>query len=215
MTRLLVVCEGLTEADFIRHCVAPHLAGLGIWTTTSLVGHRSGRKGGGNVNVERVADHLRLEYHNFDRLTTLLDLYGFTRARGRSRAELEAEILVRVCGESVDINQVRVLPYVQQYEFEGLLFSDVEKFEWVSDAWSPSSKAALLAVRRGFLTPEDINNSPQTAPSKRILQILGGRYSKTEHGPIIAAEIGLARIREQCPGFNEWVSRLEQWAPGA
>ena len=63
-----------------------------------------------------------------------------------------------------------------------------------------------------FTTPEDINNSRETAPSKRIMHIFPeGTYSKTEHGPLIAESIGIDAIRAKCPAFNEWVSKLEAW----
>jgi Domain of unknown function (DUF4276) len=64
-------------------------------------------------------------------------------------------------------------------------------------------------VRSAFTTPEEINNSRETAPSKRILSILGKKYDKVLHGAIIAAEIGLPAIRAACPEFNDWVVRLE------
>ena len=98
------------------------------------------------------------------------------------------------------------------HEFEALLFSDIEQFEWVQDGWSEESRAKLQAVRAAYDNPEDINNSPQTAPSKRLLAILGEEnYSKVEHGPLVAEAIGLDEIRRQCPQFNQWLSALEAW----
>jgi hypothetical protein len=35
------------------------------------------------------------------------------------------------------------------------------------------------------------------------------RYAKTTDGPAIAAQIGLGRLRESCPHFGAWISRLE------
>jgi hypothetical protein len=45
--------------------------------------------------------------------------------------------------------------------------------------------SALLpeAVTQELSIPEKINDSRETAPSKRIARIFGGVYSKTEHGP--------------------------------
>lgn len=31
------------------------------------------------------------------------------------------------------------------------------------------------------------------------------------HGPLIAESIGLPRIRQRCPRFDQWISMLEQW----
>lgn len=105
-----------------------------------------------------------------------------------------------------------VLPYVQMHEFEGLLFSDVEQFQFVLDGWDARSRAALLQVRQAFASPEDINDSPATAPSKRILSIFAnGSYAKTEHGPLIAEAIGVDTIREQCRQFDGWIRHLQAW----
>jgi hypothetical protein len=92
------------------------------------------------------------------------------------------------------------------------LFSDVEQFQYVLDGWDAVVRQKLIGIRAQFLTPEDINNSYNTAPSKRILAAFpNGTYSKTEHGPMIAEAIGLAAIRQQCPQFDGWMSMLEAW----
>ena len=101
----------------------------------------------------------------------------------------------------------RWLPHVQKHEFEGLLFSDVDVFATPID-FPCNCVAALRAVRDQFATPEDINDSSQTAPSKRIAGIIP-RYSKVVHGPMLAVEIGLQVIRAECPGFDAWMTRLE------
>lgn len=67
---------------------------------------------------------------------------------------------------------------------------------------------ALNEVRSRFPTPEGINDSQDTAPSKRIARIVP-KYKKAVDGPILAMEIGLKTIRTNCPRFCEWVTRLE------
>ena len=95
------------------------------------------------------------------------------------------------------------MPYVQKYEFEGLLFSDVTAFPVLVDA-PPKSIDLLTNIRSGFATPEDINDDWATAPSRRIKGVIR-RYSKRLHGPLVATEIGLEAIRAECPRFNDWV----------
>jgi hypothetical protein len=56
--------------------------------------------------------------------------------------------------------------------------------------------------------PEAINDSPQTAPSKR-LQNLSPNFKKITTGIDIAKAVGIKRMREQCPLFNEWIERIE------
>jgi hypothetical protein len=55
---------------------------------------------------------------------------------------------------------------------------------------------------------EDINDSPHTAPSKRITHVVPS-YNKTAEGITIASDIGLQKIRQECPHFNAWLTQLE------
>ncbi len=97
--------------------------------------------------------------------------------------------------------------YVQRHEFESLLFADIRAFATLSrDAPQPVDN--LRTVRAQFPTPEDINDSPATAPSKRIVAVLP-RYRKRIHGPDVAERIGLNAIRAECPRFHDWLTRLE------
>ena len=70
------------------------------------------------------------------------------------------------------------------------------------------SVAALRRIRAQFPTPEDINDDPSTALSKRIVGAIP-RYRKSVHGPQVAETVGLGAIRAECSRFNEWVARLE------
>jgi hypothetical protein len=116
-----------------------------------------------------------------------VDFYGFQDRAERGREALEAAILEGVRQRTAGFDARFVLSYVQVHEFEGLLFSDIEQFQYVLDVWNEHSRAALLAVRQSFATPEAINDNPETAPSKRLLTIFeAGAYSKTEHGPLVA-----------------------------
>ena len=212
MTRVLVICEGRTELDFVRICLEPHLRDYGLVVHPSLLKTRPGMHGGGAVTVERVAQHISFEYHHFDRVTTLLDLYGFRNAAQRGKTRLESAILEAVRHKIPNLRDDRVLPHVQRHEFEALLFSDVNGFESVQDGWSDAARNALQGVRDKPASPEDIDDGPQTAPSKRIQKAFStGRYNKVLHGPRIAQAIGLDRIRTECPGFDDWVSRMERW----
>jgi len=212
MKRLCVVCEGQTEAEFVQRVLGPHLLAHGVQAAPSKLKSRPSAQGGGNVSLPRLARHLRNEYWNFDYLTTLVDYYGFKDRGNCTPAALEAAI-----GEQtralVDVTEDRKLrPYVQRHEFEALLFADIEAFEWLLDAWTDATRAALCDIRDRFPDPEAINDGTQTAPSKRLEQVFAGRYSKTEHGPLIAESIGLERIRGCCPRFHQWLTTLEALA---
>lgn len=57
--------------------------------------------------------------------------------------------------------------------------------------------------------PELINNSFETAPSKRILKAIPA-YDKTVAGIEVLRRIGLNKIRDKCRHFNDWITHLEQ-----
>jgi len=70
-------------------------------------------------------------------------------------------------------------------------------------------EADLEKIREQFATPEDINDSPEDCPSKRIVNLIPG-YQKPLYGTLAILEIGLARIRAECPHFDEWLRKLEE-----
>jgi hypothetical protein len=100
----------------------------------------------------------------------------------------------------------RFIPYVQMYEYEGLLFSDPVAFAQAIDRTDLES--ILHQIKGGFASPEEINDRFETAPSKRVLQLFRG-YQKVTHGSLASERIGLEKIRTECRLFDAWVSRLE------
>jgi hypothetical protein len=211
MIRVCVVCEGPTEVAFVISCLAPYLRHSQVEAFPSVLRAPSGNHRGGRVTVDRIVRCISHQYHQADRITTLVDFYGFQNRESRSRDELEADIRKGVARSTQHYDSRFLLPYVQMHEFEGLLFTDILAFEWVVDGWNDNTKRALEEVSNEFANPEEINDSRETAPSKRILNIFEGTYSKTEHGPLIAEAIGIEAIRARCPAFNEWVSKLQDW----
>jgi len=108
-----------------------------------------------------------------------------------------------------DFNPRRFIPFVIMHEFEGLLFSDCSAFS--RGIYRPELKTDFQAIRDEFQTPEEIDDSPITAPSKRVLNIIPN-YQKPILGTLAAAEIGLVAIRAECPHFSDWLNQLEQAA---
>ena len=212
MTRLCIICEGRTEGEFFKKLLDPHLKTFGIDAYATLLNPGPKQKGGGNVSVPRLAKHIRNEYHNVRFITTLVDYYGFKNINGRTKKQLEKDILKEAKKLSKrNLEAYRVRPYVQMHEFEALLFSDISKFERLGDSWNNESQTRLQRICDDFKskTPEDINNSAQTAPSKRLHAIFPG-YSKINDGLLIAEDIGLDTIRGKCPLFDEWIGELEK-----
>jgi hypothetical protein len=100
----------------------------------------------------------------------------------------------------------RFVPYVQMHEFEGLLFSDPEA---LAEGLGQGHLAGrFAAVRQAFNTPEEINNGPETAPSRRILAEFQ-TYKRAEWRRSAMQSVGLSAILRECQHFNEWISKLE------
>ena len=206
--RLAIVAEGETEEEFIKAVLANHLRSYDVISQPILPRARAGPSGG-TISVDRLADQMARLQWNFDVVTSLVDLYGF---RGRQEHEAIEELEQRIdaaVDERIgrDSDRSRVFSYVQKHEFEGLLFSEVSAFASVLEIPRRSMRT-LQAVRAEFTTPEDIDDGPTTAPSKRITHSVPG-YRKRRDGPLIAERAGLITIRAECPRFDSWISRLE------
>ena len=168
MTRLAVSVEGQTEEEFVKQVLADHLRARHVESTPVLLGRARGGAGGGNVSSDRLVAEIAHLYYSFDAVTSLVDFYGFGDKGDRTVEEVEAHVADRIA-ECVgrDWDETRVVLYVQRHEFEGLLFSDVDVFATQIN-FPDNCVADLRAVREQFGTPEDINDHPETAPSKRI-----------------------------------------------
>jgi len=58
--------------------------------------------------------------------------------------------------------------------------------------------------------PEAINDSPQTAPSRRLdAWSKNKKFPKTSSGISVARRIGIAQIRKKCPVFDAWIGNFE------
>lgn len=202
VARLGISVEGETEEEFVKEALATHLQSRGIYATPVLLGRARRRaQSGGSVTIDRLAREMRHLRHSFDAVTSLVDFYGFQGKGTRSPDGLVQAIRDRI-GRRDDES---VFPYVQMHEFEGLLFSDVDAFQAV---FRDAPVDDLRSIRSMFHTPEDINDNAMTAPSKRIGRLIRG-YRKRLHGPMLAVEIGLGRMRRECVRFDAWLRRLE------
>lgn len=201
--RLAIVVEGRTEELFVKNVLATHLAGNEVIATPILI---SGR--GGDVTQGKVAADMLKYSWSHDAVTTMVDFYGFRDRPADTAVAVEAAIDAEVRAQrGASWDERRMFAYVQLHEFEALLFADVAAFETLGGV-SLQDMDALREIRAQFASPEQINDGIESSPSKRIEHVLG-RYRKSLDGPGIAARIGLAGIRTECPRFDAWVARLE------
>lgn len=217
MKRLYLLVEGQTEETFVRELLTPHYARMDLFITPIIVRTSPGHKGGVTSYGKVKSQLTRLCRQDSEAsVSTLMDLYALpgdfpgksdaaypAQGSGRQKAEF---IEVRL---AQDVNEPNFIPHLMVHEFEAMPFAGPERFGNWTD--SPEVIQGMVAIAQAHTTPEDINDSPLTAPSKRILGLMP-RYEKTFHGPLIAAEIGLDALRHSCPHFNAWLMRLEQLA---
>jgi hypothetical protein len=228
MARLIVQVEGVTEEEFVNALLAPHLVVRG-WESVAAIrmgrarsrDRRHGVKGW-DVVLPSILKHLKQDAGCC--VTTLVDYYGLPATGPRAwpgreeadrlpiakRGAWVQHALERAVAEALGHAYAarRFLPFVIMHEFEGLLFSDCGRF---ADAiGQPDLAGSFQKIRDAFVTPEEINDSPLTAPSKRVETLLPG-YAKPLMGPLAALGIGLETIRRECPHFRAWIGQLEQW----
>jgi len=221
--RLLVHVEGPTEETFVNEVLAMHLLAKGyekvdarLLGNARLRSHRGGICSWSSARRD-VVKHLRQDQRCL--ATTLVDYYGLPQTGegawpGRAQASSQGTPSEKaLCVEHAlvenlaqDIDARRFIPFVIMHEFEGWLFSDVSAFS--RGIGRPDLERKFGAIRNSFNTPEHINDSLTNAPSKRI-QNLVPSYQKPLYGVLAILEIGMARIREECPQFAGWLKRLE------
>ena len=213
----IVLVEGLTEKFFVEAMLVPVLAEKGTFLTPIVIS-KPGQKGG-DVRFARVRNdielHLKQRRDTF--VTLFVDYYGLRpdwpgldEAKATSTPKQKADAVNTATKEVVvqlyraSRAEARFIPFVAMHEFEALLFSEPQILADALGVKAPVIEKILLECKE----PENINDSPKTAPSKRI-QALSAGFIKTTTGIRIARDIGLARIRERCPLFDVWLHELE------
>ena len=162
----------------------------------------------GNVSAQRLGRKMADMYRHFDRVTSLVDFYGFRYKGSATVADLEADVRKVVQSHVGAWDEQKVIPYVQMHEFEALLFADVQAFSAIE---MPAQGIERLAEIASRIAPEDIDDSPISAPSKRIAAAMPkGKYDKIAGGNVVALEVGLPTMRAACPRFHTWITRLEE-----
>ncbi len=213
MKQVLVLVEGQTEEQFVKNILNPYLNDLSVHLSptiinTKIIKGNSNFKGGISSYDQVRRDVLKLVKSNSLIVTTFIDYYGLPNnfpgivqtgsVMGRVSAIEEAFFN--------DIGADNFIPYIQIHEFEALLFSSMEGFDYCF----PEDTSKLQKVREiadKFSSPEDINDNPVTAPSKRLIAIYP-QFQKTFHGPLIAIQNKIEIVLERCPHFSDWITKL-------
>ena len=174
----------------------------------------------GPLRAGDIVNHLREDRTCI--ATTMVDYYGMPQCGpaawpGRAAAPTllssrRAETVEQAL--AADIRQAlgprfhprRFVPYVVMHEFEALLFSDCVGL--ARSVGQPDLASSLQAIRDSFTSPEEIDDSPNTAPSQRIEQSIV-RYQKPLHGNWRSA---CAPYVRRALGFGAGWSTWRRWS---
>lgn len=222
MKHLYCIVEGETELEFFNRIIIPYLYEEKK-IVTNIKGLMISMSGGGHGfnNIEHFKNTISpiLNYNNQPVITTMIDYYGinsekklpgFLECERFSAVDDKISHLEGALNQQVQsIKPYRFfIPYIQKHEMETLLFADAEAgFSLENEG----IKEAVLAVCEAFSNIEDINNSYETAPSKRLEKIYaenGAKYEKVSDGVDIAEFIGIHTMLEKSPRFNNWLNGL-------
>ncbi|MBM3190574.1 MAG: DUF4276 family protein [Chloroflexi bacterium] len=217
MRKVLISVEGQTEETFVRRVLQPHLAPRGLWPEPSIIKTRRAPTGpdyrGGYVPYARIRREIMalLGDTSAVAVTTMYDLYAlpadFPGLNQSSPGSAWDKVALLEAEFRRDLGSRKFRPYLQVHEFEALLFADVAKT--CADLQGTGRHTeAMERILSDFGSPEEIDDDPDTSPSRRIKRLLP-RYEKVLHGPTIAAAIGLDALRRKCLHFGEWLTWLE------
>ncbi|KAA0260367.1 MAG: hypothetical protein DPW18_20665 [Chloroflexi bacterium] len=216
MNRVLVSAEGQTEETFVREVLRRHLWDFNVELQPVVITtHRvkQGRKfKGGVLSYPQTRNEIGrlLGDTSAVAVTTLYDLYhlptDFPGQSARPSGSGRNKALHLEAAFQKDIDSPRFRPHLQVHEFEAFLFVDPVRTATFFTEINIAKE--IQRIRREFPTPEDINDNPQTAPSKRIIELYP-KYEKPLYGTLAVLEIGLEPIRAECPHFDSWLTWLE------
>jgi hypothetical protein len=221
MKHLYIIVEGETELEFIKRLLIPHFNNKGI--NTHIQGIAISIKGGGHGyndvkhfnNTVKPVLHLKSE----PIITTMIDYYGINSTRKMPNYEdcmqLNSTDDKIACMQQELNRQVQAIkpyrhfiPHIQKHELETLLFVNPEDgFDLEDD----KIKEAVISVANEYPNVEEINHTPEGAPSKRLISIYskyGHTYAKGADAVDIIELIGIDALLKACPHFNKWINHL-------
>lgn len=223
---LHVLCEGPTEERFVNEVLSPYLRQFNIYPKPIvLLTSKKKNARGGMLSYAQAKRDLTIlqkqfrdnnsEHHMF---TTMFDYYALPNdfpGFNKSAKILDVRNLISFLEDKFaeDMGRRAFIPYIQLHEFEALLFVDICKLQ----TEYPLSSEKIQALKKEtdiYGDPEMINNSPDTAPSKRIIAALSQdyHYNKVQSGATVTSAIGIEALLENCQHFKEWIENIKRIA---
>lgn len=223
MMRLLFYVEGQTEKLYVDRVLKRHLAGFNVMVQGAILastGKRHGvtHRGGGRhyAPMKKDLGNLLKQHRGDDvRFTTMFDLYklycDFPGTAEADKLQHSPRDRVRSLEAAFagDMGDKRLIPHIQLFEFETILFCEPEAFANYYDN-AAGKIAQLKEIAKKVASPELIDDGEHSAPSKRIAGVFPDYLDAKPDAPaVISQAISLEVVRKQCPHFHQWIEALE------
>lgn len=223
MKNLYVIVEGQTEVQFFNRILRPYLMQRGLYYEIKAIPIEVKGGGHGFTNIEHFKNTIKpLLFKENSIISTMIDHYGINSEKKLPNYEncikqLTVEERIKCMEDALlaEVKSIRndcshFIPNILRHEMETLFFADVENgFALENDG----IQKEVAAICMEFPNIEDINNSPETAPSKRLIKIYekhGKKYKKVIDGVDIAELTGIEIILSKAPRFKRWVENIIQ-----
>ena len=212
MKNVYIYCEGPTEETFINELLYPYFFNIGIVVRPIICTTKKTqlkKYKGGVSDYKKIKNELTIlcKSHSNEFITTMIDYYAMpsnTPGIDNQDADILKQIESIEATINADINMRNFSFHFMLHEFEGILFSNPTSFNLITDE---NTVEKVKTIRDEFPTPEHINNSPETAPSKRLEQLIPG-YAKVRNGTILSKDMGIDIIVKECPHFRDWIKQI-------
>jgi hypothetical protein len=220
MKALILLVEGETEQEFVNRILAPYLITKGLNTEIRPIMIEKSGGGHGYSNIEHLKNTIRPVLNRVDEpiVTTLIDHYGLNSEHKlpgfTSITTTDTEVRIQQMEDILqsEIQKIKAyrffIPYIQRHEFETLLFANPEVgFDLEKD----KIKEEVVKLCGEFKSIEDINSTPEGAPSKRLGRIYEAqkkKYNKVADAVDIIELTGIESVFDKCPRFKNWVEKL-------
>ncbi|MCU0443917.1 MAG: DUF4276 family protein [Microscillaceae bacterium] len=222
MKDLYIIVEGETELEFVNRLLIPYFIQRGL--NTHIQGLMITMKGGGHGfnNIKHFKNTIApiLFYDSQPVITTMIDHYGINSEDKLPNyenciKEIDVEKRIQCMEKSLETvvktivqNYPYFIPNIIRHEMETVLFANPnEGFDLEKEA----IKTAVLKVYSQFSSIEDINSTPEGAPSKRLIKIYednGEKYKKGADAIDIAELTGMEAILAKCPRLKTWIEKI-------
>lgn len=216
MKNIYIYCEGATEESFINEILSPYFCNLNIYVRPIICCTKRTRMKkfkGGVSNYEKIKDEVTklCKQHKHEFITTMFDYYAMPLDTPMIDCkEFDLYKRMEIIQEAInkDIGENNCFFNFVLHEFESLLFSSPTSFNLIAE---PKIVEKIQCIHDKSPTPEHINNSPCTAPSKRLEELIPNyEKGKVRNGTILSKDMGIDIIKGKCKHFDSWIEKIKK-----